>query len=58
MFEAAVNPDDLQPPPGNWLEALFDDREGQHSIRINDQWLIFFVWTDSGPENVEIVDYH
>lgn len=58
MLEAAVKLDDLRSPPGNRLEALFNDREGQHSIRINDQWRICFVWTDSGPADVEIVDYH
>lgn len=58
MLEAAVNLDDLRSPPGNRLEALSDDREDRHSIRINDQWRICFVWTDSGPEDVEIVDYH
>lgn len=58
MLEAAVNLVDLRSPPGNRLEALSDDREGQHSIRINDQWRICFVWTDNGPEDVEIVDYH
>ena len=49
---------DLAVPPNNHLEALKDDRAGQHSIRINKQWRICFVWTDGGPENVEIVDYH
>ena len=49
---------DLAVPPSNQLEALKDDRAGQHSIRINKQWRICFVWTDGGPENVEIVDYH
>lgn len=49
---------DLWVPPGNRLEALAGDREGQHSIRINDQYRICFVWTDAGPEMVEIVDYH
>lgn len=49
---------DLRSPPGNRLEALHGDRAGQHSIRINDQWRICFVWTDAGAENVEIVDYH
>jgi len=44
--------------PGNRLEALKGDREGQYSIRINDQWRICFVWTDLGPAEVEIVDYH
>ncbi|MAU80930.1 type II toxin-antitoxin system RelE/ParE family toxin [Gordonia sp. GW1C4-4] len=50
--------DDLRVPPGNRLEALKGDRAGQHSIRINDQWRICFVWADTGPEEVEIVDYH
>ena len=49
---------DLRVPPGNRLEALAADREGQHSIRINDQYRICFVWTDAGPEQVEITDYH
>ncbi|TFD66963.1 type II toxin-antitoxin system RelE/ParE family toxin [Cryobacterium sp. Hb1] len=50
--------DDLRVPPGNRLERLKGDRAGQHSIRINDQWRICFVWTDAGPEEVEIIDYH
>lgn len=58
MLEAATKLEDLRVPPGNRLEALSDDRGGQHSIRINDQWRVCFVWTDNGPENVEIVDYH
>jgi proteic killer suppression protein len=49
---------DLRQPPGNRLEALKGDRQGQHSIRINDQWRICFVWRDGGAEQVEIVDYH
>lgn len=49
---------DLKAPPGNQLEALKRNRRGQHSIRINDQWRICFVWGAKGPENVEIVDYH
>ena len=48
----------LKAPPGNHLEALKDDRKGQHSIRINDQWRICFRWTEVGPVDVEIVDYH
>ena len=48
----------LGSPPGNCLEALTRDRAGQHSIRINKQWRVCFVWTDKGPSNVEIVDYH
>lgn len=58
MLDAAVELRDLASPPGNRLEALKDDRKGQHSIRINGQWRVCFVWTKSGPTNVEIVDYH
>lgn len=58
MLQAAKTLDDLRVPPSNSLEALKKDRIGQHSIRINDQWRICFVWTEKGPENVEIVDYH
>jgi proteic killer suppression protein len=49
---------DLAAPPGNRLEALRGNLAGKHSIRINDQWRILFRWTDQGPEDVEIVDYH
>jgi proteic killer suppression protein len=49
---------DLRAPPGNRLEALRGDRRGQHSIRINDQYRICFRWTDAGPADVEITDYH
>ena len=49
---------DLIVPPGNQLEALKGDRKGQHSIRINAQWRLCFVWTADGAQNVEIVDYH
>ena len=49
---------DLAAPPGNRLESLKGDLAGKHSIRINDQWRIVFRWTDEGPEQVEIVDYH
>lgn len=49
---------DLRIPPGNRLKALKDNRAGQHSIRINDQWRICFKWTTGGVEDVEIVDYH
>ena len=49
---------ELRIPPGNRLEPLAANRKGQHSIRINDQYRICFVWTESGPEQVEIVDYH
>ena len=50
--------EDLHVPPGNQLEALKGNRKGQHSIRVNDQWRVCFVWTVDGPKNVEIVDYH
>ena len=50
--------EDLRVPPGNRLEALAGDRAGQHSIRINDQFRICFVWTAGAAQNVEIVDYH
>ena len=58
MLDAAHQLDDLRSPPGNRLEALSGDRAGQHSIRINGQWRICFVWGANGPEDVEIVDYH
>ncbi len=57
MLNAAAALTDLREPPGNRLEALKGNRRGQHSIRINDQWRICFVWRD-GAEDVEIVDYH
>jgi proteic killer suppression protein len=50
--------DDLRVPPGNRLESLGKDRRGQHSIRINDQWRICFIWRDGHAHQVEIVDYH
>ena len=50
--------DDMKAPPGNRLEALKGNRRGQHSVRINDQWRVCFVWSADGPKNVEIVDYH
>jgi proteic killer suppression protein len=50
--------DDLRVPPGNRLEALKGNRTGQHSIRVNDQFRVCFVWTTEGPKDVEIVDYH
>ncbi|NTX26573.1 type II toxin-antitoxin system RelE/ParE family toxin [Burkholderia pyrrocinia] len=58
MVAAAKELRDLRAPPGNRLEALHGDREGQHSIRINEQWRICFEWSDDGPTQVEIVDYH
>jgi proteic killer suppression protein len=58
LLHATGSLSDLRSPPGNRLEALKKDRIGQHSIRINKQWRICFVWRDGGAENVEIVDYH
>lgn len=58
MLSAAVALQDMRSPPGNRLEALRGDRIGQHSIRINDQFRICFVWTEAGPTEVEIIDYH
>lgn len=49
---------DLKIPPGNHLEALSGSRKGQHSIRVNDQYRICFIWTEQGPDKVEVVDYH
>jgi toxin HigB-1 len=58
MLDAAETLNDLRVPPGNRLEALRGDRVGQHSLRINQQWRICFTWTDAGPQDVHIVDYH
>ncbi len=58
MLNAVVSLESLRVPPGNALEALKRDRDGQHSIRINDQFRICFVWTADGPDAVEITDYH
>lgn len=58
MLDDAVELRDLASPPGNRLEALRGDRTGQHSVGINDQWRVCFVWTPAGPARVEIVDYH
>jgi proteic killer suppression protein len=57
-LNAAATLGDLKAPPGNRLEALTGNRKGQHSIRINDQFRVCFVWTVEGPSEVEIVDYH
>jgi len=56
--DAAGSLDDLRVPPGNRLETLQDDRKGQHSIRINDQWRVCFLWDNGNARDVEIVDYH
>ena len=58
MLNRAADLNDLKIPPQNKLEALKNDRKGQHSIRINDQWRVCFEWTQSGVKEVEIVDYH
>ena len=58
MMNQARALNDLRVPPGNRLEALKRNRAGQHSIRINDQWRICFRWSQGGPSDVEIVDYH
>jgi proteic killer suppression protein len=57
-LDAAASLNDLLVPPGNRLEALSGDRAGQHSIRINDQFRLVFVWANGSAEDVEIVDYH
>ena len=58
MLAGAQTLNDLRVPPANRLKALKGNRKGQHSIRINDQWRICFVWTNQGPAEVEIADYH
>ncbi|WP_312238604.1 type II toxin-antitoxin system RelE/ParE family toxin [Stenotrophomonas sp.] len=58
MLDAAVRLKDLRIPPANRLEPLRADRAGQHSIRVNDQYRLCFTWTDAGPADVELCDYH
>jgi proteic killer suppression protein len=58
QLDAAASLADLRVPPGNRLEQLPGNRAGQHSIRINDQWRICFLWRENGAHDVEIVDYH
>ena len=58
LLDSATTLDELRVPPGNRLEALSGDRKGNHSIRINEQYRICFQWTEKGPDQVEIVDYH
>lgn len=58
LLDTVTRLDDLRVPPGNRLEALGGDRRGQHSIRVNDQWRICFVWRDGDAFDVELVDYH
>ncbi len=58
VIDDAADLRDLEVPPGNRLELLHGDREGQHSIRINDQYRVCFIWRDGNAHDVEIVDYH
>jgi proteic killer suppression protein len=58
QIEASINLNDLRVPPGNRLEELTGDRRGQHSVRINDQFRVCFIWADDGAHEVEITDYH
>jgi toxin HigB-1 len=58
MLAAATSLEDLRSPPGNHLEALSGEREGQHSIRVNDQWRLCFAWRQGDAYDVEVVDYH
>ena len=58
QLHAAISMGDLRVPPGNMLESLIGNRKEQHSIRVNGQWRICFVWKDDGAYEVEIVDYH
>ena len=58
LLHAVTDVAELRIPPGNRLEQLRGDRQGQHSIRVNDQWRICFVWRDGGADHVELVDYH
>lgn len=58
LIDAAGRLEDLRAPPGNRLEALRGDRQGQHSIRVNDRWRICFAWREGAAWEVEIVDYH
>lgn len=58
FLDNAIRIEDLKMPPGNHLEALKGDRKEQYSVRINERFRICFVWTEKGPKQVEIVDYH
>jgi len=58
MIDKAVTLTDLRSPPGNRLEALGGSRKGQHSIRVNDQWRVCFLWSEDGADDVEFCDYH
>ncbi len=58
MVDAAESLDDLRVPPGNRLEKLEGNLEGRHSVRVNDQWRVCFLWKDGDAHEVEVVDYH
>jgi proteic killer suppression protein len=58
QLDSVESLDEMRIPPGNRLEALAGNRRGQYSVRINEQYRVCFLWTDSGPDQVEIVDYH
>jgi toxin HigB-1 len=58
LLNAAESINDLRVPPGNRLERLSGDRAGQYSIRVDDQWRVYFTWSANGASNVELVDYH
>ena len=58
LLDTVTRPEDLRVPPGNRLEALVGERRGQHSIRVNEQWRVCFVWRDGDAYDVEFVDYH
>ena len=58
QLDSVVSLEELQTPPGNRLEALKGDRDEQHSVRVNQQYRVCFVWTEDGPVEVEIIDYH
>jgi toxin HigB-1 len=58
LLDSAISLQDLRIPPANRLERLSGNRQGQHSIRINDQYRVCFIWTEEGPDRVEIIDYH
>lgn len=58
QLDSATTANDLKAPPGNRLEALTGNRKGQYSIRINQQYRNYFIWSETGPDQVEIIDYH
>jgi toxin HigB-1 len=58
LLDSVVHRSELKVPPGNRLEALSGGRRGQHSIRVNEQYRICFKWTEAGPDEVELTDYH